>query len=93
MPIDKITVEKDGKKQDVFIAMTPEEANDRSYRSYLKEAEAEKTAGQLAKKPAREESKLTKEEQVEAIKQMKEYRDKVKVRSVKSRYFSGNYTS
>jgi len=93
MPIKKMSVEEGDKKQDVIIAMTPEEANDRSYVEYLKESTEEKTKDQLRKKPPRETSKLSGKEKVDAIKDIREYGAKKQGRSVNPRYFSGNYTS
>ena len=88
MPIKKITVDEGDKSQEVFIAMTPEEANDRSYVSDLVEGTVEKTKDQLKKKLPREKSKLSKQDQVESIKDVKKFNDAKKSRLGRPKYFT-----
>lgn len=49
--IEKITVKEGDKEQNIVIAMTAKEGEDRSYREYIKEASAEKTREELRNSP------------------------------------------
>lgn len=82
--IETITVKANGQKQDVVIAMTQEEANDRSYREYVKEAQVEKTTDYLNKHPVKTPDPVKREELRESIKEQQEYNRR---KSVNRRYF------
>lgn len=84
--IKKITVEENGKKMDVIIAMTEEEAKDKSYVDYMELAQREKTSEQLRKKPARPESKISDSDRRGAIKEAIAYRNRIQSDSPK-KYF------
>lgn len=84
----QFTVKHEDKEMQVIIP----ETGDKSYDDYLEEAEREKTLDQLKKKPPREKSKLSKEEQAVAIKDWRKYLDQKETRTV-GRYFSGDYSS
>ena len=86
MPIDKITVEQDGKRQDVFIAMTKDEGNDKSYREYLKDSTVEQTREQLRAAPEKPKGKTSKEQVVGAIKEYNDFRRR-KRQSVNRKYY------
>lgn len=51
---EKKTIEKNGEKQDIVIAMTEKEHEDRSYREYLENSIIEKTENEMARKPKKE---------------------------------------
>ena len=74
--VKKITVEEDGKKMDVIIAMTEEESRDRSYVDYMELAQREKTADYLRKKPERPESKVSDEDRRGAIREAIAYKNR-----------------
>ena len=88
MPVKKITVEEGDKKKDVYIAMTEEEANDRSYMEYLESAEREKTSNEMRKSKPRGVSNVPKEDVAGAMKEYIKYRDEKKNRSG-PKYFGG----
>ena len=78
MPIEKIKVKEGDKEQDVIIAMTEDEANDRSYRDYLRLGAKERTQEQLRKKPARPESKVSMEDRSGILKDFNEFNNRRK---------------
>ncbi len=81
------TVEHEDREMKVIIPDT----GDESENQYLEEAEREKTLDQLKKKPTKEQSKLSKEDKVIAIKEVVDYK---KRKSVNPKYISvGSYTS
>ena len=82
----------DVKHEDKEMRVIIPDTGDRQENEYLELAEREKTLDQLKKKPKRGKSKLSKQEQVEAIKEQIKHRDDKKGRSA-SRYFPGGYTS
>lgn len=84
----QFTVKHEDKEMQVIIPDT----GDRQEMDYLEEAEREKTLDQLKKKPSKQKSRLSKEEQADAIKDWRKYLDQKKTRTV-GRYFSGDYSS
>ena len=88
MPVKRVTIKEGDKSQDVYIAMTDEEANDRSYVDYLQEAQKEKVSNELRKSKPREVSKLPDDDKSGAIKEWIKHRDEKKKRSG-PKYYSG----
>ena len=62
------------------------DTGDRAENAYLEEAEREKTLEQLRKKPPREETKLSKDEQADAIKEYSIFRRRRAQNNIR-RYF------
>lgn len=75
--VKKITVEENGKKMDVIIAVSEEEAKDKSYVEYLESAEREKTAGQLRKQIPKPPPKASKEDIAGALREAVEYKNRI----------------
>ena len=69
----KKIIKEDGKEKEVCIAMTEDEANDRSYREYLSEAVEEKTRDELRKQTVREPNLEKREEIAEQIRWRNEF--------------------
>lgn len=88
MPVKKITVKEGNKQQDVYIAMTEEEASDGSYVDYIEEAQQEKVSEKIKKSKPKEESSVSNEDKVNAIKEWMKHRDEKRNRSG-PKYFSG----
>lgn len=86
MPVEKFTVEQGDKTQEVFVAMTEEEAQDRQFTEYMREAQTEKVQDALRKKPPKESPKHSKEDIAGALKEYNEYRHR-KEKSVNRKYF------
>ena len=74
MPVKKIKVQEGDKEQEVFIAMTDEEARDTSYVDYLVEGQTEKTREQLRKKSEKPSPQASKGEIAEALKEYGEFK-------------------
>ncbi len=75
--VKKITVEENGKKMDVIIAVSEEEAKDKSYVEYLESAEREKTADQLRKQIPKPPPKASKEDIAGALREAVEYKNRI----------------
>lgn len=75
--IKKITVEENNQKMDVIIAMTEEEAKDKSYVEYLESAQREKTADRLRKQIPKPPSKASKEDIAGALREAVEYKRRI----------------
>lgn len=78
MPVKKTTVERDGVKMDIVIAMTDEEARDKSYMKDLEVGSKERGLEKLKAKTPREKSRLSKGDQAIAIKDVIAYKDRRK---------------
>jgi hypothetical protein len=76
--LEKVTIKEGDKEQDVIIAMTEEEANDHSYRDYLKLGATERTQEQLRKKKPLPESKYSMEERSGVLKEYNEFNNRQK---------------
>lgn len=91
MPVKKLKVEANGKTQDVLIAMTPDEANDRVFVRDWEQRETE-LARESLKKPVPK-SNLSKQDVKEVVKEHKDFKQAQVRRNTSNRYFSGDYTS
>lgn len=72
--IKQFTVEEAGKKQGVIIAMTADEAKDKSYCEYLEAAQREKTADQLRKQPEKPAPTHSREDTSGALREFNEHK-------------------
>jgi len=73
VPVKKVVVEEDGKTQDVYIAMTDEEAKDKGYTDYMDIVAQEETKDELRKKVPKQQPK-DKEHISGTLKEVSEYR-------------------
>lgn len=85
--VKSFEVEADGKKQGVFIAMTPEEAKDKVFVAEIEAGAREKTADQLRHQPAKPEPKYGKEHAAGALKELQEHREWHKANPNSKRYY------
>jgi hypothetical protein len=72
--VKKFTVEENGKKVDVVIGMTEEEAKDKSYVDYLESGYTEKTKEQIRKQPPKPAPKASNEDIRGALREAIEYK-------------------
>lgn len=77
---------RDGREQEYVIAMTEEEAKDRSYLEQLHEAQAEKTADWFKRHPVQEPKEGSREALGELMREMSEYKRR-KQESPNRKYF------
>ena len=74
MPVKKVIITEGGKSQEVIIAMTEEEAKDKSFVEYVELANREETKEKLRKTPVREAGKHSQDEVKEGLRELRDFR-------------------
>jgi hypothetical protein len=87
--VKSFTVKEGDKQQGVVIAMTPEEARDKSYVDYMELAQREKVSDALRKAPEKEAPKHSKAESVGALKEFNESKKWHEANPTSRKYYGG----